>query len=324
MQQFTDNKKLLPVLVSLSLLVLAAIYFSPIWWVSLKAPNYPPEAFPDGVRIHFHFDSVRNGCRKIQKKEIQESESLDCVHEMDTINHYVGMYPISTGGPIERALSPFLVGFLGVLVLGFAFRNKNTRTIVLSAGFIITAGLMITALHTDGGVKLFSDGYLASMQKTMDVDYEEIAHWSGMTAIKESYDDAMGMYFRDSAIISGKVATLDAFTNGVSIALIIAMIIIVIADRMIEKFYFVLALVPIFLPVFFVIDYAAWLWHFGHNLNAMGAFTVKPFMPTVFGDGKVAQFSTHSYPYWGFGLMLVLSTLMFLALRIRFKELAKS
>jgi hypothetical protein len=53
----------------------------------------------------------------------------------------------------------------------------------------------------------------------------------------------------------------------------------------------------------------------------MGAFTVKPFMPTVFGDGKVAQFSTHSYPYWGFGLMLAASVLLALAALLRRKQL---
>ena len=41
--------------------LLAAIYFLPTWWVALKAPNYPPEAFPDGVRIHFHMNGVFNG-----------------------------------------------------------------------------------------------------------------------------------------------------------------------------------------------------------------------------------------------------------------------
>jgi hypothetical protein len=54
----------------------------------------------------------------------------------------------------------------------------------------------------------------------------------------------------------------------------------------------------------FVITYAGWLWFFGHNLHPWGAFTVKPFMPTVFGEGKVAQFSTYSYPYWGYALLL--------------------
>ena len=47
-------------------------------------------------------------------------------------------------------------------------------------------------------------------------------------------------------------------------------------------------------------------------LNASGAFTLKPFMPTVFGDGR-AQFSTHSYPAIGFALMLVVAVFMALA-----------
>ena len=77
------------------------------------------------------------------------------------------------------------------------------------------------------------------------------------------------------------------------------------------------------MPVFFVIDYAAWLWFFGHNLNPMGAFTVKPFMPTVFGQGKVAQFATHSYPYIGFGLMMVMSVLLAIAAIIRHRQLGE-
>jgi hypothetical protein len=60
-----------------------------------------------------------------------------------------------------------------------------------------------------------------------------------------------------------------------------------------------------YLPLFFVIEYAGWLWFFGHNMHPWGAFTVKPFMPTLFGEGKVAQFSTYSYPYWGYGLLMV-------------------
>ena len=31
--------------------LLTVIYFMPVWWVALTAPNYPVEAFPDGVRI---------------------------------------------------------------------------------------------------------------------------------------------------------------------------------------------------------------------------------------------------------------------------------
>ena len=101
----------------ISLVCLIAAYFAPIWWVSLTAPNYPEDAFPDGIRIHFHFDGVYNGCKAagkgtrmaneiIQKdlahdderynpvldakKNVDKgAEGLDCVHEMNTINHYV-------------------------------------------------------------------------------------------------------------------------------------------------------------------------------------------------------------------------------------------
>ncbi len=84
--------------------------------------------------------------------------------------------------------------------------------------------------------------------------------------------------------------------------------------------YWLLVLVPMGLPLFFIIDYSAWLWWYGHTLNDMGAFSVKPFMPTVFGDGKVAQFTTHSYPTTGFGLMLVFSLVLAVAALIRVKQ----
>jgi len=87
--------------------------------------------------------------------------------------------------------------------------------------------------------------------------------------------------------------------------------------------HYLLIIVPVLLPVFFIIEYAAWLWWYGHSLNAMGAFTLKPFMPTVFGQGKVAQFATHSYPHRGFALMLVVALFSALVLLMRRKQLAE-
>ena len=103
----TNNKRTLisSALILVSTLLLVAIYYSPIWWVALTAPNYPEESFPDGVRIDFHMNGVFNGCQKVYKAELAESEALDCVHEMDTINHYVGMYPIAAGGVIKMVMT---------------------------------------------------------------------------------------------------------------------------------------------------------------------------------------------------------------------------
>lgn len=191
--------------------LIAVAYFSPIWWVSLKAPNYPEHTFPDGVRIHFHFDSVKNGCEIRKSKEVIEEEPLDCVHEMNTINHFIGMHPIEKGAQLEQMLSPYI--FIGM-------------------------GVMLGAFMFYGG-----------------------------------------------------------------------------------KFWWLLALPGIGLPVGFVIDYSGWLWWFGHSLHPWGAFTVKPFMPTVFGQGKVAQFSTFSYPHYGYGLLVAAALCLVLAVLLRRKQL---
>ncbi|NOR52031.1 MAG: hypothetical protein GQ470_05370, partial [Gammaproteobacteria bacterium] len=104
-------------------------------------------------------------------------------------------------------------------------------------------------------------------------------------------------------------------------AIVAAMIfLVVMVRRNGGLFYWLLVLVPMALPVFFMMEYSAWLWWFGHNLNEIGAFTVKPFMPTVFGQGKVAQFATHSYPSIGFGLMMLSSVLLAAAAFVRRKQ----
>jgi hypothetical protein len=208
-----QNKRLLAfrLLTVAGMILLAVAYFSPIWWVSLKAPNYPPETFPQGVRIHFHFDSVQNGCQIRASQEVDEDEALDCVHEMNTINHYIGMHPIADGARIEQMAAPYIFGGFGVMLVAF-------------------------------------------------------------------------MVYKG-------------------------------------RFWWLLPLGPIGLPVGFVIDYSYWLWWFGHTLNPWGAFTVKPFMPTVFGEGKVAQFSTYSYPHYGYLLLLAGSAVLLLALLIRRKQL---
>jgi hypothetical protein len=44
-------------------------------------------------------------------------------------------------------------------------------------------------------------------------------------------------------------------------------------------------------------------------------------MPTVFGDGKVAQFTTHSYPAIGFYVLLGIFVLLVLSVLIRRRAL---
>ncbi|MES9950682.1 MAG: hypothetical protein AB2805_01590 [Candidatus Thiodiazotropha sp.] len=380
------------VLTLIGLGLLAVIFYTPIWWVSLTAPNYPEESFPDGVRIHFHMNGVFNGCEKQEKAEIVEDEALDCVHEMDTINHYVGMYPIAAGGPVERGFGQFLMAFLGVMLIGFIFTRPKQRMIVLTVGFTGIAAWMTMTLYGENGFNLQNKGYVSAMVTSLDqeasgetgepeiviggvtgvlkdsleasgvevilpseleaarkagtksagaekahlieqlkltydidqVKSDSLSPWDGSSfqVMTWHYAKSLGRYFNNPQEIVPMVKNLELAIHLVFYALLGAMALVVFGSRRNGgMLYWLLILVPIALPVFFVIDYSAWLWWYGHTLNDMGAFSVKPFMPTVFGDGKVAQFTTHSYPYIGFGLMLLTSLILAVAALLRFKQL---
>jgi len=169
----------------------------PIWAVSLEAPNYPKEAFPQGIPVFFHFDGFSGE-----------------VHEMNTINHYVGMDPMWVGGQLEREIGIYALLFLSLFMIYFIAYNKKIFTLAM--------------------------------------------------------------------------------------------------------------LIPVSLPVLFIADYSYWLYWFGHNLHDWGAFKIKPFMPTVFGDGKIAQFTTHSYPTIGFYLLVAIALLSLLAVMAKSKAMRET
>ncbi|HHH38122.1 MAG TPA: hypothetical protein ENK50_00920, partial [Sedimenticola sp.] len=113
-------------------------------------------------------NGVFNGCKKVEKKEISESVALDCVHEMDTINHYVGMYPIAAGGPIERAFSQFLLVFLGVMLLGFMCTRPKIRMAILTVGFAGIAVWMYLTVYGENGFNLENEGYVNALVTSLD------------------------------------------------------------------------------------------------------------------------------------------------------------
>lgn len=367
------------VLVLISVALMGAAFFSPGWWVSLTAPNYPEATFPQGIRILFHMDSVQNGCVIRDSAEVVETEALDCVHEMDTINHYVGMYPIASGGPVEKAFSPFLFAMLAMMAVAFATPGRKLRLAVSALGYSAIAVWMTMALFGQNGARLHTTNYLSGMvlslgqdagdtnrnlapivqmlQRSLDesnaeeleavnasgdkvalmdnlrrsynidnfkrtADKQEDWNGSLMQVFKWHYGKSLARWFNEPSRNDPLVATMDAVAQILYAVVIAFMALMVFAAWSVKSpFYWLLVLVPMALPVGFLAEYAGWLWWYGHSLNSMGAFTLKPFMPTVFGDGKVAQFTTHSYPAIGFGLMLASSAALLLAGLIRFKQL---
>ncbi len=388
----TNNKRgiISSLLILASVVLLVAIYYTPVWWVALTAPNYPEEAFPDGVRINFHMNGVFNGCKKINKAELAEEEALDCVHEMDTINHYVGMYPIAAGGVIERAFSPFLVGLLAVMLLGFMCTRPKLRLAIVAIGFSAIAVWMSMTWYGKAGLNYHNPGYIFALVTSMDQDtnkeeqvsvgtsgakslaklraslagekyvesegdYEEQPEiitsekqdhisllrsifdvdqakkskevrqeWDGSLRQMMSwhYQKNLGRYFNNPAEITPMVKTMGVVADVFFFGIIGAMLLLIFGVwKNIKSLYWLMILVPMALPLFFLIEYSAWLYWYGHTLNQMGAFTVKPFMPTVFGQGKVAQFTTHSYPALGFFMMIAMAVMLALAAMIRRKQM---
>jgi len=332
-------------------------------------------------------NGVFNGCKKVEKAEIMEEEALDCVHEMDTINHYVGMYPIAAGGVIEKAFSPFLVSLLAVMLLGFMCTKPKIRLGIMGVGFSVIVVWMYFTWYGKDGLNYQSTGYVSALvmalsqdtekeseavelspeqaliarlkasleesdakEDKVEVETEEISNkadmvdnlrvsfeksqerktagerqeWDGSSAqmMAWHYEQSLGRYFNEPAQIKPMVDIMARFAQVVFWGIIVAMLVLLFGARKNSGLlYWLLILVPMALPLFFIIEYSAWLWWYGHSLNEMGAFTVKPFMPTVFGQGKVAQFTTHSYPHYGFGMMLLMPVFLALAALIRRKQL---
>lgn len=406
-------------LLGVAAVLLVVIYVSPIWWVALKAPNYPPEAFPDGVRIHFHMNGVFNGCTLQHKAEVEEDEALDCVHEMDAINHFVGMHPIAAGGVLEKAFSPGLLAMLAVMLIGFAIHNTTLRLGAMAAGFAAIAVWMGMIYHGSNGIRWEPDSYvsflvtslgegkeeegepispiIAKLKEELEAggqierktgaelrqSLDEAGHdklsealaklhagtghgektlkeilaeaktkgltgkaldiailkdafeadqaklpaearqpWNG--SVKQvlfwHYEKSLGRWFNQPERIKSLVAIMTMAGTVVFWGVIAGMLaMMVVAVKRDWPLFWVLAIIPALLPVFFIGEYAAWLWWYGHSMNEMGAFSLKPFMPTVFGQGKVAQFTTLSYPSYGFGVIMLFSALVVLAMLIRRK-----
>ena len=59
------------------------------------------------------------------------------------------------------------------------------------------------------------------------------------------------------------------------------------------------------LPLGFIADTFYWLYRFGHNLSPRAPIDFPSFTPSMFGAGKIGQFSTAAGPAAGFWLTLV-------------------
>jgi len=87
----------------------------------------------------------------------------------------------------------------------------------------------------------------------------------------------------------------------------------------------IFAILPALLPFYFLFLYIYSMHWYGHHLDLHGggAFAgIKPFMPTIFGHGKVAQFETVAYPYYGFFVALAVFVVLLFAILFKRKYIS--
>ena len=174
----------------------------------------------------------------------------------------------------------------------FMMPNGKKQIYVLGGGFAAVMAWMLVSLYGQGHMDTIASGFA----------------------------EGMGQFFNDRKQIVVETEKLRRNAGMVVGAYGVIMVVITFALwRAGDGLRWVLALVPAGLSVIFVIDYAGWLYWFGHNLHPWGAFSVKPFMPTVFGDGKVAQFTTHSYPHYGYFMLMGVTLVLLVAILLRRK-----
>ena len=113
------------------------------------------------------------------------------------------------------------------------------------------------------------------------------------------------------------LAEAASFEKSISIIGIIGVAMLILAAVFIHNRWAALLTLPaLLLPVIFLADLQFWLWNFGTNLDPTAALSssVKPFVPLVLGDSKIAQFSTTAMPGIGLWLSILASLLILVGL----------
>jgi hypothetical protein len=98
----------------LAVLLLIASIFLPYWKMTLEAPQYPK-----GLSIQAYIYKLTGD-----------------VNEIDGLNHYIGMRPLSEAAQLERSLSIAAVGVLSLLIITSIFiHTKYVVILVIPALF---------------------------------------------------------------------------------------------------------------------------------------------------------------------------------------------
>jgi len=98
------------ILMAVASLILGLVFMFPIWTIDLEAPQYP-----EGIGMEISIDKI-------------EGKSKQDLQNINGLNHYIGMKPITPESIPELKIMPWIFGFL--IVSGLAIAVWGNRTVL--------------------------------------------------------------------------------------------------------------------------------------------------------------------------------------------------
>ncbi|MGM0547288.1 MAG: hypothetical protein ACQEST_11275 [Bacteroidota bacterium] len=109
------------ILMAVAALVLIGVYFTPIWSISMDAPQYP-----EGIGMNITVDNIEGK----EKNDLQNINGL---------NHYIGMKEINPDSIPELKIMPLIFGFLIITGLVVAALGKRKWILYWLGLFVLFA-----------------------------------------------------------------------------------------------------------------------------------------------------------------------------------------
>lgn len=106
---------------ALAALLLGFVFITPIWTIDMEAPQYP-----EGIGMKISINKI-------------EGQSKQDLQNINGLNHYIGMKPITPESIPELKIMPWIFGFLIVSGIGVALWGNRTALLIWIILFILLA-----------------------------------------------------------------------------------------------------------------------------------------------------------------------------------------
>lgn len=197
-------------------------------------------------------------------------------------------------------MSAFLTRLIGPRIPDEELRSHRARyltptIIFMAARILLLVSIFFPYWHMELEAPQYPNGlFLTAYVNNLTEDVKEIDglnHYIGMRPLGEAA----------------------AFERAASVYLMIAMVLMVEVAAFVHSKWAVLLAIPVIgFPVGFLVDLFYWMRSFGLNLDphAPLSSSVKPFVPTVLGEGGIGQFKTYAELGTGYWLAVVSGALI--------------